>query len=150
VVGQNAVSDFDPDRLRRLRCERHLTQDQLDRQAGLPPRTVVQYENGHRTPYANRLLALAEALAVSPVELTAAAGPQTLAQLRTRLGLTQSEAAEQAGLVRTRYSAVERGETASLTVEVVARIAAALGVTAAQVRSAHARAVAVRLARLSE
>src|SRR5439155_25689297 len=101
-----------------LRRERQLTQDQLDRQAGLPPRTIVQYENGHRTPYAHRLRTLAEVLGVSPGDLTANADAETLAQLRTRRGLTQRDAASRAGLVRTRYSAIERGEIASLDDEV--------------------------------
>ena len=146
MVGQNAVADFDPDKLRKLRRERQLTQDQLDRQAGLPPRTIVQYENGHRTPYAHRLRTLAEVLGVSPGDLTAKADAETLAQLRTRRGLTQRDAANRAGLVRTRYSAIERGEIASLDDEVTARIATALDVTPQQVRTAHAQAMADRLA----
>ncbi len=147
MVGQNAVPNFEPGKLRRLRREANLTQEQLAVRAGLPPRTVVQYENGHRAPFANRLAVLARALGVPPAELTAAPVADTLAQLRINVGLTQQAAAERAGLVRSRYSAIERGEVAAVDEDVVARIAGAFGVTAAQVRTAHARARSIYLAR---
>ena len=141
--GQNANADFDPDRLRGLRHAQHLTQEQLEQRAGLPPRTIVQYENGWRAPYPRRLKALAEALGASPADLIAA-NAGTLAQLRARTGLTQRDAATRAGLVRTRYSAIERGEIASVHDDVLARIATALSITPQQARTAHSQAVADR------
>jgi transcriptional regulator with XRE-family HTH domain len=145
VVGQNAVPNFEPDRLRALRRAANLTQEQLDERAGLPPRTTVQYENGHRAPYATRLAALADALGVTPVDLTTGDRAATLAQLRVNAGLTQQAAADRAQLVRTRYSAIERGEIATVDDSVIASIAAALGVTARQARNAQTSARAQHL-----
>jgi transcriptional regulator with XRE-family HTH domain len=137
VAGQNAVPNFEPGRLRDLRRAAGLTQEELDDRAGLPPHTVVQYENGHRAPYASRLAALAAALGVTAVDLTTADRAVTLAQLRHNAGLTQSAAAQRAGLVRTRYSAIERGEVATVDADAMTRIAKALGATPSQVRLAH-------------
>lgn len=134
------MPNFEPDRLRALRHAAKLTQEQLAERAGLPPRTIVQYENGHRAPYATRLAALASALGVTPVALTTEDHAATLARLRINAGLTQQAAADRAQLVRTRYSAIERGEIAAVDDTVIASIAAALGVTARQARNAHAQA----------
>jgi transcriptional regulator with XRE-family HTH domain len=145
VVGQNAVADFDPDKLRGLRHDAGLTQEQLERRANLPARTVVQYENGWRAPYPKRLKELADALGATPDDMIAATA-QTLAHLRARTGLTQKDAATRAGLVRTTYSAIERGEIATLDEDTATRIAQALGITVQQVRTTHAQAIADRLA----
>jgi DNA-binding XRE family transcriptional regulator len=59
-------------------------------------------------------------------------------ELRTLAGLTQLGVATRAGLVRTTYSAIERGETPSLEEGTATRIATALGITAQQVHTAHA------------
>jgi transcriptional regulator with XRE-family HTH domain len=147
LVGQNAVPNFDPAKLRKLRHDACLTQEQLASRAGLPPNTVVQYENGHRAPFATRLAELARALGVSPTELTAVDAPDTLAQLRIDAGLTQQVTADRARLVRSRYSAIERGEIATVDEHTIARIAAVLGVTAERVRTAHAAARANHLDR---
>jgi transcriptional regulator with XRE-family HTH domain len=146
VAGQNAVPNFDPSRLRDLRHAAGLTQVELALRAGLPPHTVVQYENGHRSPFASRLAELADALGVSPAQLTSAGGTTTLSQLRINAGLTQRTAADRAGLVRTRYSAIERGEIAAVDDVVMASIAEALGVSVRQARIAHAEARASYLA----
>jgi transcriptional regulator with XRE-family HTH domain len=147
VVGQNAVADFDPDKLRRVRQAARLTQRELADRAGVPATTIAKWEGGFHRPYASSLAVLAAALGVPPDSLTTSAAPaaRTLAQLRVAAGLTQSEAAARARLVRTRYSAVERGEIARLPEAVVTAIAAALGVDSAAVRTAHAAARAVRL-----
>ena len=140
MAGQNAVPNFEPDRLRNLRQRAGLTQEQLAEVAGLPPQTVVQYENGHRAPFASRLAALADALGARPADLTAASNaPTTLAQLRINAGLTQQAAAQRAQLVRTRYSAIERGEVAAVDDAVLAAIAAALNTTPRETRTAHAQ-----------
>jgi transcriptional regulator with XRE-family HTH domain len=138
VAGKNAVPNFEPTRLRGLRLAASLTQEGLAELAGLPPHTIVQYENGHRAPYATRLAALAAALGVAPSQLTSTEGVETLAQLRINAGLTQQAAANRAGLVRTRYSAIDRGEIATMDDTVAARIAAVFAVTRAQVRTGHA------------
>jgi len=143
LVAQNAVPDFDPERLRRERTRAGLTQRGLEDKAGLPHGVVAMYENGFRGPGIARLLTLAAALDVDPEDLTFAHGAETLARLRVRTGLTQAEAAAAAGMVRTTYSALERGEHATIAPDVVSRIAAVFGVTVEEVRSAHAHAQAV-------
>jgi transcriptional regulator with XRE-family HTH domain len=145
VVTSNAVPNFEPDRLRQLRQEAGLTQERLAFLAGVPPQTIVQYENRHRGPSAGRLAALARALGARPSDLTASHSRSTLAQLRIEAGLNQQETAATAGLTRTRYSALERGETATLDPQIVVRLAAALKVTEAQVRAAHSHARAHHL-----
>jgi transcriptional regulator with XRE-family HTH domain len=147
VVGQNAVAEFDPDRLRAARAAAGLSQRELAARARVPSTTIAKWEGGFHRPYAGKLADLAAALGVSPTALTrhGGAGPRTLAQLRVAAGLTQQAAAAHAGLVRTRYSAIERGETAAVAEDVVAAIAAALAVTEAQVRTAHAHARAAHL-----
>jgi transcriptional regulator with XRE-family HTH domain len=140
AVAGRAVPNFEPGKLRRLRQEADLTQEQLAQLADLPPKTIVQYENGHRAPYPTRLAALASALGVPAAELTAAPVADTLAQLRINAGLTQQAAADRARLVRTSYSAIERGEVAAVDEDVLARIAAAFGISVAQVRTAHSLA----------
>jgi transcriptional regulator with XRE-family HTH domain len=108
--------------------------------AGLPPQTVVQYENGHRAPYATRLAAIARALGATPSDLTRSSETTTLAELRVNAGFTQLALAQRVQLVRTRYSAIERGEIATVDDAVIASLAAALGTTPRQVRLAHGHA----------
>jgi len=54
--------------------------------------------------------------------------PRSLIQLRLDAGLKQDRLAAQAGLTRTKYSSLERGEVASLSHEDAARLAKILGV----------------------
>ena len=61
-------------------------------------------------------------------------------QLRLNAGLKQDRLAAQAGLTRTKYSSLERGEVASLSPEDAARLAKVLGVDPDQVHTAHAAA----------
>jgi transcriptional regulator with XRE-family HTH domain len=146
VGGQNSVPNFEPDRLRDRRLSLGLTQDELAVLAGLHPRTVVQYENGHRVPYSTTLAALAKALGAAPIDLTRTSSTASLAQLRINAGLTQQAAAERAQLLRSGYSKIERGEVASVTDAVIARLADTYGVSPEQVRSAHAQSRAHYLA----
>jgi transcriptional regulator with XRE-family HTH domain len=147
VVGQNVVRGFDPARLRSARRDAGLSQRELGQRIGVPTTTVTKWETGDRVPYVDKLTLLARALGITPAALTThdAAGG-TLAQLRINAGLTQQAAAARAGLVRTRYSAIERGEIATVDADVIGQIATALDVTAAQVSRAHALARSVYLA----
>lgn len=54
------------ERIRILRQNKHLTQEQLGELAGLNPNYVGQVERGQRTPSVNAIHALAEALGVDP------------------------------------------------------------------------------------
>lgn len=52
-------------RLKRLRDERHLTQEQLAAAAGIPVGSLRNYEQDHREPRVQQLQRLARALNVS-------------------------------------------------------------------------------------
>ena len=56
-----------PDNLKRLRAAAGFTQASFAERAGVPLRTVQNWEQGHRGPSAQAVLALARALSV-PVE----------------------------------------------------------------------------------
>jgi len=137
---------FDADRLRQLRIAARLTQRELAQRAGTDRATIAEYESGTGAPFYDRLALLASALGVAPADLTQA-GAGSLVELRVAAGLTQEAAAERAGLIRTRYSALERGEVASLDPAIAARLADTFGVTTAQVTSAHSLSRAVYLER---
>jgi transcriptional regulator with XRE-family HTH domain len=146
VVGQNAVEDFDPEKLLEARVAAGLSQRELARRTGVPASTLAKWEGGFQRPYAGKLAALAAALGLPPTAFTSHdPGETTLAQLRIAAGLTQAEAAARAGLVRSRYSAIERGEIAAVAHDVAAAIAAALGVGEAELRTAHGAARAMYL-----
>ena len=137
---------FDPGRLRQLRVAAGWSQRELAARAGTDRPTIAEYESGDRAPFYDRLAMLASALGVPPTELTQA-GAGTLAELRVAAGLTQLAAAERAGLIRTRYSALERGEVATLDPGIADRLAQTFGVSVEQIASAHALSRAVHLER---
>jgi transcriptional regulator with XRE-family HTH domain len=136
--GQNTIADFDPERLRAAREAAGLNQRELAERIGKPTNAIAKWEGGFRSPYAGNLGALAAALGVQPADLRRAdGGPRTLLDLRVAAGLTQLAAAARARLVRSRYSAIERGEVATVADDVIETIATALGFTPAEVRTAH-------------
>ena len=137
MVREATAVGFDPERLREVRVEVGLTQRELAERTGTDHTTIAKYETGERTPFVERLAALAAALGVTPSDLTRR-GAGTLTEMRTLAGLTQQSVAQRAGLVRTRYSAIERGEVATLDPDIAARIAGALNLTPAEVVAAHA------------
>lgn len=149
MVGQNAVSDFDGEKLRAARTAAGLSQEELANRINVPRVSIVRWEGGWRRPYASSLAALAAELNVSPAALTTrdVSTSPTLAQLRIAAGLTQQTAAARAHLIRTRYSALERGEIANPSDETINAVAAAFDVTPAQIRTAHAQSRAGHLAR---
>jgi transcriptional regulator with XRE-family HTH domain len=146
LVREATAAGFDPDRLRQLRVDAGLTQRELAERTGTDHTTIAKYENGARVPFVERLAALAGALGVAPAELTQA-GAGTLVELRVAAGLSQLGAAQLAGLVRTRYSGLERGEVATLDADVAARLARTFGVGVEQVRAAHAQSRTAHQAR---
>ena len=75
------------------------------------------------------------------------AASTSLARLRVFAGLLQEQAAARAGLTRTKYSALERGEIASLSEHDSVALAEAFGVDAEAIQAAHAVGRAVYLAR---
>lgn len=140
------ASGFDPERLRDARVQAGLTQAELAEQAGTDPTTIAKYETGARTPYVERLAALAAALGVTPSRLSHP--PRgTVADLRAAAGLSQHAAAARAAMVRTTYAAIERGEVAVLERDAADRLAAAFDVPVEVLTAAHAQARATYLRR---
>jgi transcriptional regulator with XRE-family HTH domain len=141
VGGQQGAPGFDARRLRAARRAARLTQQQLAAQMGVHDTVVVNWEAGRRVPRVDRLRELAKVLGVRPAELTSASeddGPTSLQQLRVAAGLLQEQLAARAGLTRTKYAALERGEVASLSDRDAGEMAAVLAVDADEVRTAHA------------
>jgi transcriptional regulator with XRE-family HTH domain len=89
-----------------------MTQSALAEAARVPDGAVEQWESGRRVPQVETVRALAEALRLRPADLLDVDpdGDLTLQQLRTVRGLLQAQAAVVAGLPRTTYSMIERGE----------------------------------------
>jgi len=83
--------------------------------------------------------ALARALEIDPVELLDVDAEQglTLQQLRAAAGLSQAAVAAAAGLQRTTYSAIERGESASLSPAAAVAIGRALSTSEQAVRAGY-------------
>lgn len=81
-------------RLRALRLERELSQEQLAEAAGMSRDAVARLELGGRWPRLDTALRLAEALMVSLAELTAGAGAEPLQHerlSRALVGLDESD-----------------------------------------------------------
>jgi transcriptional regulator with XRE-family HTH domain len=103
---------------------------------------VVQvscYESGRTRPRGKAIRALAAVLDVDVLDLLTEGSPLTLATLRARLGLTQGDVADQLGMSRTFYAAVEQGRRAASDSEITA-VAAVLQVPAGRIRAALAGA----------
>jgi transcriptional regulator with XRE-family HTH domain len=147
--GQQGAPGFDGRRLRAARRAAGMTQLQLSEELGVHETAVTNWERGERVPRVDRLGELARALKVSPADLTdlAGDGPVSLQALRVGAGLLQDQVAAGAGLTRTKYAALERGEVASLSERDCAALARVLGVDAEQVRTAHEVSRAEFLAR---
>jgi transcriptional regulator with XRE-family HTH domain len=93
---------------------------------------------------------LARALSVEPVDLTTAAdggGGLSLQRLRAAKGLLQRDAAARAGLTRTWYASLERGEYPLGELDCAA-LAEVFGVAGSEVRAAHAAGRAAFLERV--
>lgn len=58
-----------PDRLRRQRLERALTQDELAKRSGLDPSSVSYLERGARRARVSTIRALAKALGCAPLDI---------------------------------------------------------------------------------
>jgi transcriptional regulator with XRE-family HTH domain len=140
---------FDGGRLRAARKAAGLTLAQVSDRVGVHVTVVANWERGERVPQVNRVGALARVLGVRPGDLTGAAEGDlgSLQQLRVDAGLLQGQVAAQAGLTRTKYAALERGETASISDRDCTALAAAFGVDPAEVRAAQAVSRAAFVAR---
>jgi transcriptional regulator with XRE-family HTH domain len=147
--GRQGAPGFDPRRLRAARERAGLTQSALAEAAQVQPTAIAQWETGRRVPQVDTVRALADALRLAPVDLLDVDPDHdpTLQQLRAGGGLSQAQAAAAAGLPRTTYSMIERGENVTLSPADATAIAGALGVSEHAVKAGHARSRARYLQR---
>mgnify|MGYP001120322968 CR=1 FL=1 len=91
--------------------ERHgLSLEDIAAEIGVSRQAVSQWLAGATTPSPKSLIKAAEALSLSPADLTPNTDSyQHLADLRVRVGLTQAQAAGQASIPPSSLSALERG-----------------------------------------
>jgi transcriptional regulator with XRE-family HTH domain len=151
-VGTTGVTGFDPARLRTARQQAKLSQRSLAEKLLLthppttPPTTrqihqlargietlrtqVHYYETGQRVPRPDMLHRLGTALGIDPLMLLDPHTPATLAVLRARYGLRQTDVAEHLTCGRAYYSRIEAG-TAPLTAEDRQRLATLLNISPA-------------------
>ena len=139
VEGRQRGTGFDGARLRALRHRAKLSQRALAACIGADETVIANYENGRAAPRVDRLGRLAQALGTSPADLLPDGFEvESLERLRVRAGLLQADVAERAGMTRTKYAAIERGQTASVSAADAERLAGILGVDREQVLTAQA------------
>jgi transcriptional regulator with XRE-family HTH domain len=149
VGGRQGATGFDGARLRSLRRAAKLSQRELGDRIGADSPVIANYENGRAVPRVDRLRQLATALGVPPSELVPEEGAvSSLERLRTRAGLLQDDLARRASMTRTKYAAIERGQTATISAADARMLAAVLEVDieAVLIAQAVARATFVRRA----
>ena len=143
---RHAIEAFSGTRLRELRRQRGLSQEQLarlvvagsDRPAGdgavsRERLKILAYEQGTRRPRAEGLHALAAALGVDARDLLDPAAPVTFELLRALRRLTQGQVAVQLGVSQARYSQLESG-AAPIDPARRDQLARILGITAAELQ----------------
>ena len=131
---------FDAAAMARLRKERGLTLDALGALVRRARPNVIKWEAGE-APSPAKLVALARALGVEPWQLTGTR-PQAaeLADLREWAGLTRRDLAARAGIRRSTYADIERGN-APLSPTTAEALAEALDCDPGLVERAYRRAV---------
>jgi transcriptional regulator with XRE-family HTH domain len=138
--GRQGAPGFDPRRLRAAREAAQLSQGALAEAAQVHVSSIREWEAGRQVPRVETVATLARALRITPAELLdqpSDGTARTLQQLRAAAGKSQKQIAEAAGMLRNTYSAVERGETASLSYTDVQGLARAFDITPDQVMAAH-------------
>jgi transcriptional regulator with XRE-family HTH domain len=149
VAGHQGATGFDGARLRALRHAANLSQRELGDLIGADSPVIANYENGRAVPRVDRLRDLAKALKVKPADfLPSTRGVMSLERLRVRVGLLQADVAQQAGMTRTKYAAIERGQIATISASDARALAEVLDVDvdAVLVGQAVARAAFVERA----
>lgn len=118
--------------VRKLREQKGITVTELARASGLSPAHISEIERGRTAPSVRTVEKLARALGVSPGVLVRSVGAngvgEKLRRLRERLGLTQKEVAEKAGVSYGLIGQIESGRTQS-SVTTLSLLAEALGVS---------------------
>ncbi len=107
TVGRPAMTSFRHDELRRRRIHAGLTQTAAAELLGVSHWTYRQWEGGKHAPLAERLPQIAAVLDCDTHDLVAP--PQTLADYRAVVGLTQADVGQQLGVSRYTVAAWEQG-----------------------------------------
>jgi transcriptional regulator with XRE-family HTH domain len=136
------VSNFDPQRLLEARRAKGLSHDALGALVGVARPNLIAYEKGRRVPSPARVVAIAEALGVDPLELTTtpSLAEATFSDLRLRAGVANVDLAEEASVSYSYLYLVTTGAR-PLRPELAERLAGPLGVTAAEVAAAVDREI---------
>ena len=149
VSDRRGGTGFDGARLRALRHRANLSQRALGARIGTDETVIANYENGRAAPRVDRLGQLALALGASPADLLPGDHElDSLERLRVQAGMLQADVAERAGMTRTKYAAIERGQTATISASDARTLATILDVGVEQVLSAQAVARAAFLDRM--
>lgn len=137
--GRQGVPGFDHARFRAARISANLSQVALAEAVGVHVSTIRGWESGRQIPRVDAVAAVARELGRVPSDFLAPheGAAVTLQQLRAAAGKSQQAIATEAGMLRNTYSAVERGETTTLSYEDTQGLAAAFGITAEQVLAAR-------------
>jgi transcriptional regulator with XRE-family HTH domain len=149
VGGRRGGTGFDGARLRELRHRAKLSQRELGARIGADVTVIANYENGRAAPRVDRLGLLATALDASPADLLPEDYEiESLERLRVQAGLLQADVAEGAGMTRTKYAAIERGQIATISAADAEALADILKADVEQVLAAQAVARAAFLERM--
>jgi transcriptional regulator with XRE-family HTH domain len=149
IGGRQGATGFNGARLRALRHGAKLSQRELGELIGADFTVIANYENGRAAPRVDRLGQLAQALGASPADLLPDDyGVESLERLRVQAGMLQADVAERAGMTRTKYAAIERGQTATINQADARMLAVILEVDLEQVLAAQAVARAAFLDRM--
>ena len=134
-----AVANFRPGALLEARRACSMTLDELGDLVGIPRPNLIAYEKGRRTPSPERLVQLAVALRVDPLQLTSVTrSTATLADLRVRVGLSAADVADQLGVPRGDFRAFEAGG-ADLPADVAGPLCELLKVSVGDLMAARRR-----------
>lgn len=134
------TSPFDPAAFPAARRRAGLSLAAVGKLVGVDRQRVWAWESGRATPGPARLLVLATAVGVDPLQLLRLDPDRPpLAGLRLRAGLTRTELAKRAGLPRSTVDRLDRQgrRRRALPAEMAAQLASALGVSADEVHRAR-------------
>ncbi|MEU1630679.1 helix-turn-helix transcriptional regulator [Streptomyces sp. NPDC020096] len=133
---------FDGQRVRDARRAARLTQGDLGEILGLSKTAVGDWENGKKSPNADRLPSIAKALGQRLDTLFPRLGDPDLSDLRCDAGYTQGDAAKALGIHRPPLSLAENGES-RLSPSLVPRAAKLYEVSVEELEAAQDRSFGI-------
>lgn len=148
--GSGGSTGFSPAALRRHMQRSGFTVEDVADQIGLTRQAVSAWLTGRTTPSPRSLARVAAILDVTPADLTPGVDPEsaTLQDMRIRSGLSQSDVAQELGLLQSLLSDIERGRR-DLNMGTAKRLANLYGLSVDEVADAWEIARAGRRDQLS-